>query len=164
MERKRMGEQQRARSRERLDSESDRSDRVRAPPLPLNPPSGYPGHPPAYSDNESVSSSKKTNLRKNGAVSRRVWLCKVSSDVGEQREKGGGRAPEKAIAEGERTAVCLSLAADQLIRTCHPGFREQREEVGTARQQEPGAEAGMRAEGQILFVSKHPFKRSMVQR
>ncbi|XP_024123462.1 lipolysis-stimulated lipoprotein receptor isoform X1 [Oryzias melastigma] len=74
MERKKMGEQQRARSRERLDSESDRSDRVRAPPLPLNPPSGYPGrrddYPPAYSDNESVSSSKKTNLRKNGAVSR----------------------------------------------------------------------------------------------
>ncbi|XP_011484003.1 lipolysis-stimulated lipoprotein receptor isoform X1 [Oryzias latipes] len=74
MERKRMGEQQRARSRERLDSESDRSDRVRAPPLPLNPPSGYPGrhdnYPPPYSDNESVSSSKKSNLRKNGAVSR----------------------------------------------------------------------------------------------
>lgn len=30
------------------------------------------------------------------------------------------------------------------IRTSHPGFREQREEVATARQQEPGAEAGMR--------------------
>ncbi|XP_076593579.1 lipolysis-stimulated lipoprotein receptor isoform X1 [Chaetodon auriga] len=82
MERKRMGEQQRARSRDRLDSESDRSDRGRAPrgppPLPQNPPAGYPGRrddyppplPPPYSDNESVSSSKKSNLRKNGAVSR----------------------------------------------------------------------------------------------
>lgn len=82
MERKRMGEQQRARSRDRLDSESDRSDRARAPrgppPLPQNPPSGYPGRrddyppppPPPYSDEESVSSSKKSNLRKNGAVSR----------------------------------------------------------------------------------------------
>nr|XP_046255307.1 lipolysis-stimulated lipoprotein receptor isoform X2 [Scatophagus argus] len=82
MERKKMGEQQRARSRDRLDSESDRSDRARAPrgppPLPKNPPSGYPGHrddfppppPPPYSDDESVSSSKRSNLRKNGAVSR----------------------------------------------------------------------------------------------
>ncbi|XP_043972331.1 lipolysis-stimulated lipoprotein receptor isoform X1 [Gambusia affinis] len=82
MERKRLGEQQRARSQERLDSESDRSEWGRGqrgpPPLPLNPPSGIPGHrddypppqPPPYSDNESVSSSKKTNLRKNGAVSR----------------------------------------------------------------------------------------------
>ncbi|XP_020791786.1 lipolysis-stimulated lipoprotein receptor isoform X1 [Boleophthalmus pectinirostris] len=80
MERKRLGEQQRARSRERLDSESDRSDmgRSRPPPLPSNPPSGFPGRrddfppplPPPYSDNESVSSSKKSNLRKNGAVSR----------------------------------------------------------------------------------------------
>ncbi|XP_073341343.1 lipolysis-stimulated lipoprotein receptor isoform X1 [Pagrus major] len=82
MERKKMGEQQRARSRDRLDSESDRSDRGRAPrgppPLPQMPPSGYPGRrddyppplPPPYSDNESVSSSKKSNLRKNGAVSR----------------------------------------------------------------------------------------------
>lgn len=76
MERKKMGEQQRARSRDRLDSESDRSDRGRAPrgppPLPQMPPSGYPGRrddyppplPPPYSDNESVSSSKKSNLRK----------------------------------------------------------------------------------------------------
>uniref|UniRef100_A0A3Q3BN63 Lipolysis stimulated lipoprotein receptor n=1 Tax=Kryptolebias marmoratus TaxID=37003 RepID=A0A3Q3BN63_KRYMA len=82
MERKKLGEQQRARSRERLDSESDRLDRDRAPrgppPLPMSPPSGYPGRrddyppsqPPAYSDNESASSSKKSNLRKNGAVSR----------------------------------------------------------------------------------------------
>ncbi|XP_034384636.1 lipolysis-stimulated lipoprotein receptor isoform X2 [Cyclopterus lumpus] len=83
MERKRMGEQQRARSRERLDSESDRrSDRGRAPrgppPLPHAPPSGNPGRrddyppppPPPYSEDESVSSSKKSNLRKNGAVSR----------------------------------------------------------------------------------------------
>ncbi|XP_053289115.1 lipolysis-stimulated lipoprotein receptor isoform X1 [Pleuronectes platessa] len=82
MERKKMGEQQRTRSREHLDSESDRSDRGRAPrgppALPLIPPSGYPGRrddypappPPPYSDEESVSSSRKTNLRKNGAVSR----------------------------------------------------------------------------------------------
>ncbi|MED6261364.1 hypothetical protein ATANTOWER_004103 [Ataeniobius toweri] len=82
MERKRLGEQQRARSLEQLDSESDRSERGRGPrgppPLPLCPPSGFPDrrddypphHPPPYSDNESVSSSKKTNLRKNGAVSR----------------------------------------------------------------------------------------------
>ncbi|XP_033497495.1 lipolysis-stimulated lipoprotein receptor isoform X2 [Epinephelus lanceolatus] len=82
MERKKMGEQQRARSRERLDSESDRSDRGRAPrgppPLPQIPPSGHPGRrdnyppplPPPYSEDESVSSSKKGNLRKNGAVSR----------------------------------------------------------------------------------------------
>ncbi|XP_038163043.1 lipolysis-stimulated lipoprotein receptor isoform X1 [Cyprinodon tularosa] len=82
LERKRLGEQQRARSRERLDSESDRSDRGRGPrgppPLPMSPPSGYPDRrdnypppqPPPYSDDESVSSSRKTNLRKNGAVSR----------------------------------------------------------------------------------------------
>ncbi|XP_037310438.2 lipolysis-stimulated lipoprotein receptor isoform X2 [Pungitius pungitius] len=82
MERKRMGEQQRARSRERLDSESDRSDRGRAPrgppPLPQAPPSGHPGRrddyppppPPPYSDDESMSSAKRSNLRKNGAVSR----------------------------------------------------------------------------------------------
>ncbi|XP_034057098.1 lipolysis-stimulated lipoprotein receptor isoform X1 [Gymnodraco acuticeps] len=82
MERKKMGEQQRARSREHLDSESDRSDRGRVPrgppPLPQVPASGHHGRrddypPPAlppYSDDESMSSSKKTNLRKNGAVSR----------------------------------------------------------------------------------------------
>lgn len=73
MERKKLSEQQRARSRERLDSESDRSDRgrVRPPPLPSNPPSGYPAPlPPPYSDNDSLTSSKKSNLRKNGAVSR----------------------------------------------------------------------------------------------
>ncbi|KAF7670449.1 hypothetical protein LDENG_00074440 [Lucifuga dentata] len=82
MERKKLGEQQRARSRERLDSDSSRSDRGRAPrgppPLPVNPPSGYPGRhdnflppfPPSYSEDESMSSSKKSNLRKNGAVSR----------------------------------------------------------------------------------------------
>ncbi|XP_041648624.1 lipolysis-stimulated lipoprotein receptor isoform X2 [Cheilinus undulatus] len=82
MERKKLGEQQRSRSRDRLESESDRSDRGRAPrgppPLPQNPPAGYPGRrddyppppPPPYSDDESVSSSKKSNLRKNGAVSR----------------------------------------------------------------------------------------------
>lgn len=70
MERKKLSEQ-RARSRERLDSDSDRSDRGRArpPPLPSNPPSGYPAPPPPpYSDSES--SSKRSNLRKNGAVSR----------------------------------------------------------------------------------------------
>ncbi|CAJ1062803.1 lipolysis-stimulated lipoprotein receptor isoform X2 [Xyrichtys novacula] len=82
MERKKLGEQQRARSRDRLDSESDRSDRGRAPrgppPLPMSPPSGFPGRrddyppppPPPYSDDESLTSSKKSNLRKNGAVSR----------------------------------------------------------------------------------------------
>ncbi|XP_045901105.1 lipolysis-stimulated lipoprotein receptor isoform X3 [Micropterus dolomieu] len=82
MERKKMGEQQRARSRDRLNSESDRSDRGRVsrgpPPLPHNPPSGHPGRrddfppppPPPYSDDESMPSSKKSNLRKNGAVSR----------------------------------------------------------------------------------------------
>lgn len=74
MERKKLGEQLRARSRERLDSDSERS--ARGPPLPTHPPSGIPGRrddfpappPPAYSDDGS--SSKKTNLRKNGAVSR----------------------------------------------------------------------------------------------
>ncbi|CAN9513886.1 unnamed protein product [Ophioblennius macclurei] len=82
MERKKMGEAQRARSRERLDSESERSDRGRGargpPPLPMSPPSGHPGRrddylpppPPPYSEDGSVSSSKKSNLRKNGAVSR----------------------------------------------------------------------------------------------
>ncbi|XP_034030053.1 lipolysis-stimulated lipoprotein receptor isoform X2 [Thalassophryne amazonica] len=82
LERKKLSEQQRALSRERLDSESDRSDRGRGahgpPPLPVNPPSGFPGRhddytpplPPPYSEDGSVSSSKKTNLRKNGAVSR----------------------------------------------------------------------------------------------
>lgn len=76
MERKKMGEQQRARSRDRLNSESDRSDRGRVsrgpPPLPHNPPSGHPGRrddfppppPPPYSDDESMPSSKKSNLRK----------------------------------------------------------------------------------------------------
>ncbi|XP_068612664.1 lipolysis-stimulated lipoprotein receptor [Brachionichthys hirsutus] len=81
LERKKLGEQQRARSRERLESDSDRSDRGRGrgpPPLPQIPPSGYPDRrddylpppPPPYSEDESVSSSKKGNLRKNGAVSR----------------------------------------------------------------------------------------------
>lgn len=76
MERKKMGEQQRSRSREHLDSESERSDRGRAPrgppPLPVIPPSGHTGRrddfphppPPPYSDDESVPSSKKSNLRK----------------------------------------------------------------------------------------------------
>lgn len=71
LEKKKLGEQQRTRSRDRLDSESNRSDRGRAPPLPHNPPSELPGrhdYPspslPPYSEDESVSSSKKTNLRK----------------------------------------------------------------------------------------------------
>ncbi|KAI1894801.1 hypothetical protein AGOR_G00119490 [Albula goreensis] len=79
MQRKKLGEQQRARSRDRLDSESERSDRGRGPrgppPLPVSPPSGYPDRrrysddsfpppPPPYSEDESVSSSKKSNLRK----------------------------------------------------------------------------------------------------
>lgn len=87
MEKKRMGEHQRARSRERLDSDSERSDRFRGghagpPPLPLSKPAGNPDHrrvnnagfppPPSYAeDSDSLaSSSKKSNLRKNGAVSR----------------------------------------------------------------------------------------------
>ncbi|XP_077577902.1 lipolysis-stimulated lipoprotein receptor isoform X2 [Stigmatopora nigra] len=71
MERKRLGEQQRARSRDRLESEGERSDRGRGPPpLPLNPPAGPGALPPPYSDDESMTSSKKSNLRKNGAVSR----------------------------------------------------------------------------------------------
>ncbi|KAK2880855.1 hypothetical protein Q8A67_018123 [Cirrhinus molitorella] len=82
MEKKKMGEQQRGRSRERLDSESDRSDRYRGPPpLPLAPPSGNPNRhgnhsnfppppPPYVEDNDSLASSKKSNLKKNGAVSR----------------------------------------------------------------------------------------------
>lgn len=72
LEKKKMSEQQRTRSRDRLDSESERSDRGRAPPLPHNPPSGLPGRrddyppppPPPYSEDESVSSAKKSNLRK----------------------------------------------------------------------------------------------------
>uniref|UniRef100_A0A3Q2XXB8 Lipolysis stimulated lipoprotein receptor n=1 Tax=Hippocampus comes TaxID=109280 RepID=A0A3Q2XXB8_HIPCM len=70
MERKRLGEQQRARSRDRLESDGERSDRGRAPPprgpppLPLNPPSGPSALPPPYSDDESMTSSKKSNLRK----------------------------------------------------------------------------------------------------
>ncbi|XP_051718614.1 lipolysis-stimulated lipoprotein receptor isoform X5 [Ctenopharyngodon idella] len=86
MEKKKLGEQQRGRSRERLDSESDRSDRYRGPrggppPLPLAPPSGnpdrrgnhsnFPPLPPPYTDDsDSLASSKKSNLKKNGAVSR----------------------------------------------------------------------------------------------
>ncbi|XP_007232404.3 lipolysis-stimulated lipoprotein receptor isoform X1 [Astyanax mexicanus] len=85
MERKKLGEQQRARSRERLGSDSDRSDRYRGahggpPPLPLSRPAGNPDRrgnntsfppPPPYSeDTDSLASSKKSNLRKNGAVSR----------------------------------------------------------------------------------------------
>ncbi|KAL4657623.1 lipolysis-stimulated lipoprotein receptor-like isoform X2 [Arapaima gigas] len=85
LQRKKMGEQHRTRSRDRLDSESDRSERGRGgrgpPPLPLIPPSSYPDRrahsndgfpppPPPYSEDESVASSKKSNLRKNGAVSR----------------------------------------------------------------------------------------------
>ncbi|XP_051965538.1 lipolysis-stimulated lipoprotein receptor-like isoform X2 [Xyrauchen texanus] len=81
---KKLGKQQGSRGREQLDSESDRSDRYRVtqggpPPLPLAPPSGNPNRhgnhsnfpPPPYTeDNESLSSSKKSNLKKNGAVSR----------------------------------------------------------------------------------------------
>ncbi|XP_067221195.1 lipolysis-stimulated lipoprotein receptor isoform X1 [Chanodichthys erythropterus] len=86
MEKKKLGEQQRGRSRERLDSESDRSDRNRGPrggppPLPHAPPSGnpdrrgnhsnFPPLPPPYTeDSDSLASSKKSNLKKNGAVSR----------------------------------------------------------------------------------------------
>ncbi|XP_061885853.1 lipolysis-stimulated lipoprotein receptor isoform X1 [Entelurus aequoreus] len=74
MERKRLGEQQRARSRDRLDSEEASRAPRGPPPLPLNPPSGPSSHlqplPPPYSDDESVASSRKNNLRKNGAVSR----------------------------------------------------------------------------------------------
>ncbi|KAJ8289718.1 hypothetical protein GJAV_G00004490 [Gymnothorax javanicus] len=86
MERKKLGEQQRARSRDRLDSDADRLDRGRGPrgppPLPQAGPSSVPDRrlygddsfppppPPPYSDQESVSSSKRSNLRKNGAVSR----------------------------------------------------------------------------------------------
>ncbi|XP_077064131.1 lipolysis-stimulated lipoprotein receptor isoform X4 [Siphateles boraxobius] len=86
MEKKKLGEQQRGRSRERLDSESDCSDRYRGPhggppPLPLAPPSGnpdrrgnhsnFPPPPPSYTeDTDSLPSSKKSNLKKNGAVSR----------------------------------------------------------------------------------------------
>lgn len=77
MERKKMGEQQRARSRERLDSE--RSDRYRGghggpPPLPVSRPAGNPDQrrpntsfppPPSYTeDTDSLASSKKSNLRK----------------------------------------------------------------------------------------------------
>ncbi|XP_077430956.1 lipolysis-stimulated lipoprotein receptor isoform X2 [Vanacampus margaritifer] len=75
MEKKRLGEQQRARSRDRLESDGERSDRGRGPPprgpppLPLNPPSGPSALPPPYSDDESMT-SKKSNLHKNGAVSR----------------------------------------------------------------------------------------------
>lgn len=87
MEKKKLGEQQRARSRERLGSDSDRSDRYRGahggpPPLPLSRPAGNPDRrgnnsgfppppPPPYTeDTDSLASSKKSNLRKNGAVSR----------------------------------------------------------------------------------------------
>ncbi|KAA0702178.1 Lipolysis-stimulated lipoprotein receptor [Triplophysa tibetana] len=82
MEKKKLGEQQRTRSREHLDSESDRSDRNRGgnrgPPLPLAPPAGNPDRrgnfpllPPPYTgDSDSLPSSKKSNLKKNGAVSR----------------------------------------------------------------------------------------------
>ncbi len=79
MEKKKLGEQQRGRSRERLDSESDRSDHYRGqhggPPLPLAPPSGnpnrhgnhsnFPPPPPPYTeDSDSLASSKKSNLKK----------------------------------------------------------------------------------------------------
>lgn len=81
MERKKLGEQQRARSRERLDSDSERSDRFRGghagpPPLPLSRPAGNPDQrrannagfplpPPSYAeDTDSLASSKKSNLRK----------------------------------------------------------------------------------------------------
>uniref|UniRef100_A0A673KAT2 Lipolysis-stimulated lipoprotein receptor-like n=1 Tax=Sinocyclocheilus rhinocerous TaxID=307959 RepID=A0A673KAT2_9TELE len=86
MEKKKLVEQQRGHSRERLDSESDRSDRYRGPhggppPLPLAPPSGNPNRhgnhsnfpppsPPYTEDSDSLPSSKKSNLKKNGAVSR----------------------------------------------------------------------------------------------
>lgn len=79
MEKKKLGEQ-RARSRERLDSDSERSDRYRGghagpPPLPLSRPAGNPDHrrannagfppPPSYAeDTDSLASSKKSNLRK----------------------------------------------------------------------------------------------------
>lgn len=76
MEKKKLGEQQRTRSREHLDSESERSDRNRGgnrgPPLPLAPPAGNPDRrgnfpllPPPYTgDSDSLPSSKKTNLKK----------------------------------------------------------------------------------------------------
>lgn len=83
LEKKKMGEPQRTRSRDHLDSESARSDRGRAPPLPHNPPSRLPEHhddyppppPPPYSEDESVSSAKKTNLRKvRQSTANLLWL------------------------------------------------------------------------------------------
>ncbi|KAK1785883.1 hypothetical protein P4O66_003250 [Electrophorus voltai] len=74
MERKRLGEQQRARSQERLDTTADNSERLRGahggvPMLPLTRPVGNPDRLPAsplpYADDTgSLPSSKKTNLRK----------------------------------------------------------------------------------------------------
>lgn len=80
MEKKKLGAQQKARSRERLDSDSERSDRYRGghagpPPLPLSRPAGNPDQrrannsgfppPPSYAeDTDSSASSKKSNLRK----------------------------------------------------------------------------------------------------
>lgn len=74
LEKKKLGPQ-RAHSRDRLDSGNEKrsvNGSYGPPPLPTSPPSGYPEHfPPRLPyDQESTSSSKKSNLHKNGAVSR----------------------------------------------------------------------------------------------
>ncbi|KAG5271946.1 hypothetical protein AALO_G00185980 [Alosa alosa] len=71
LEKKKLRPPQGAHSRDRLDNSSEKGN-YGPPPLPTSPPSGYPEHfpPPLPYDQESTASSKKSNLRKNGAVSR----------------------------------------------------------------------------------------------
>ncbi|XP_012684170.2 lipolysis-stimulated lipoprotein receptor isoform X2 [Clupea harengus] len=62
-------------SQDRLDHSGEKrpmNGHYGPPPLPVSPPSGYPEHFPSSLpyDQESTASSKKSNLRKNGAVSR----------------------------------------------------------------------------------------------
>ncbi|XP_063055812.1 lipolysis-stimulated lipoprotein receptor isoform X2 [Engraulis encrasicolus] len=75
LEKKKLGESSAAHhhSRDRLDRMEKRndSDNYRGPPpLPTSPPSGYPEEYQLPYDQESTASSKRSNLRKNGAVSR----------------------------------------------------------------------------------------------
>ncbi|TSN03411.1 Lipolysis-stimulated lipoprotein receptor [Bagarius yarrelli] len=119
MEKKKMGEHQRARSRERLDSDSERSDRYRGghagpPPLPLSKPAGNPDQrrfnnasfppPPSYAeDSDSIASSKKSNLRK---VSMRTIRSGASAKL---RMPIGNFIDQTTTPDSEKTPVWQQL-------------------------------------------------------
>ncbi|KAL2085051.1 hypothetical protein ACEWY4_020569 [Coilia grayii] len=72
LEKKKLGEPQSAHSRDNLNRMEKRTgnEHYGPPPLPASPPSGYPEVYMLPYDQDSTASSKRSNLHKNGAVSR----------------------------------------------------------------------------------------------